>query len=47
LNLKSLETISTIKDKYKDMEITVIDENEVNYIELNFGKEVMEEMIRN
>ncbi len=28
MNLKSLECVSTIKKKYPDMEVTVVDEND-------------------
>jgi uncharacterized phage-like protein YoqJ len=38
LNLKSLECISTIKKKYPEMEITVVDENERDRITIEFGE---------
>ena len=45
LNLRSLETVSTIKKKYKDMEITIIDDNLKDNISREFGREVMKKMI--
>ena len=40
LNLKSLECVATIKNKYKDMEITVVDENKKDWISQELGVEV-------
>ena len=38
LNLRSLETVSSIKKKYKDMEITIIDDNERDNITRELGE---------
>lgn len=38
MNLKSLQLVSTIKQTYKDLEVIVIDENEKDNVEDNFGR---------
>ena len=46
LNLKALETVSTIRQEFPHIKITVVDENEKSSIENLLGPDVFQALIK-
>lgn len=45
INMKSLETVSTIRREYPEIEVIVVDENKKSWIENKFGGEIFRALV--